>query len=297
MTQTQINDTDLEQALQNATGKLPFGMTNDYLFRAVFQKNNYALCGLIRSLLHIDEEIPLTAEITNPIILGESISDKEFRLDINVIINKHQRLNLEMQVADHLNWPNRSLCYLCRSFDQLNHGEAYTNIKPVIHIGFLDFTLFKEYPEFYSKYLMMNTQNHHIYSSNFDLRVLDLNHIELATDEDRQYQIDYWAALFKAKTWEDIKMISEKNPYINDASKTIYLMTEEERIQKRCYDREDYYASLRSHEIYIAELEGKVNEKDILIAEKDNVINEKDSVIADQARIITELQAQLNRKK
>lgn len=208
MTQTATNDTCLEQALQNATGKLPFGMTNDYLFRAVFQKNNYALCGLIRALLHIAEDIPLTAEITNPIILGESISDKEFRLDINVIINRYQQLNLEMQVADHLNWPNRSLCYLCRSFDQLNHGEAYTNIKPIIHIGFLDFTLFKDYPEFYSKYLMMNTQNHNIYSDKFDLRVLDLNHIELATDEDRQYQIDYWAAPFKAKTWED----SLKNP-------------------------------------------------------------------------------------
>lgn len=45
-------------------------------------------------------------------------------------------------------------------------------------------------------------------------------------------------------------------------------MTEEERIQKRCYDREDYYASLRSHEIYIAELEDKVNERDHVIAEK-----------------------------
>ena len=195
-----------------------------------------------------------------------------------------------MQVADHLNWPNRSLCYLCRSFDQLNHGEEYNCIKPVIHIGFLDFTLFKDYPEFYSKYLMMNTQNHNIYSDNFDLRVLDLNHVELATDEDRQYQIDYWAALFKAKTWEDIKMISEKNSYINEASKTIYLMTEEERIQKRCYDREDYYASLRSHETYIAELEGKVKERDTALAEKDNILAEKD-------RIIAELQAQLNKQK
>ena len=67
-------------------------------------------------------------------------------------------------------------------------------------------------------------------------------------------------------------------------------MTEEERIQKRCYDREDYYASLRSHEIYIAELEGKVNEKEQVIAEKNQAI-------AEQARIIAELQAQLEQQK
>lgn len=290
MTQTNTNDIYLQQAIENATGELPFSMTNDYLFRAVFQENNYALCGLIRALLHIDEDIPLTAEITNPIIIGESITDKEFRLDINVIINNYQRLNLEMQVADQLNWPNRSLCYLCRSFNQLNHGESYSNIKPAIHIGFLDFTLFKSYPEFYSKYMLMNTKNQNIYSDKFDLRVLDLTHIELATAEDRLYQIDYWATLFKAKTWEDIKMVTKKNPYINEASKTIYLMTEEERVQKRCRDREDYYASLRSHEEYIAELEEKVN---MLITEKDSVLAEKDSALAEKDKIIAELKAQI----
>jgi len=30
--------------------------------------------------------------------------------------------------------------------------------------------------------------------------VLDLNHIELATNEDKTYKINYWAKLFNAKT-------------------------------------------------------------------------------------------------
>lgn len=136
----------------------------------------------------------------------------------------------------------------------------------------------------------MNIENHNIYSDKFDLRVLDLTQIELATDEDRQYQIDYWASLFKAKTWEDIKMIADKNPYIKEASKTIYQMTAEERIQKRCRDREDYYASLKSHEEYITELEEKVTEQSTIIAEQGNTIAEKD-------RLIAELQAQLAKQK
>lgn len=76
-----------------------------------------------------------------------------------------------------------------------------------------------------------------MYSSYFDLRVVDLTQIELATDEDKQFQIDYWAALFKSKTWEEMKMIAEKNEYLNEASKTIFHMTAEEQIQKRCQDR------------------------------------------------------------
>ena len=42
-----------------------------------------------------------------------------------------------------------------------------------------------------------------LYSDKFTLSVVNLKHIELATEEDKAYRNDYWAALFKAKTWED----------------------------------------------------------------------------------------------
>lgn len=48
----------------------------------------------------------------------------------------------------------------------------------------------------------MNVKKHYIYNDNFTLNVLDLSQIELATDEDKAYKMDYWAKLFKAKTWE-----------------------------------------------------------------------------------------------
>ena len=48
----------------------------------------------------------------------------------------------------------------------------------------------------------MNNNQHYIYNNNFTLNMLDLTQIELATEEDKAYKIDYWAKLFKAKTWE-----------------------------------------------------------------------------------------------
>lgn len=39
--------------------------------------------------------------------------------------------------------------------------------------------------------------------------MLNLSRIDLATVEDKQYHIDYWASLFKATTWEEIKMLDE----------------------------------------------------------------------------------------
>lgn len=59
--------------LASATGKIPFGMTNDYMFRAVLQKNNKVLRGLICSLLQLTEADIKSVAITNPIIIGEAI--------------------------------------------------------------------------------------------------------------------------------------------------------------------------------------------------------------------------------
>ena len=247
-------------SLEEATGALPFTMTNDYLFKVVLQENNHVLCELIRSLLHFPKEYEITAEIQNPIILGRSVENKEFILDIKVIVNHSKILNLEMQVKDELNWQNRSISYLSRSFDQTNHGQKYNEICPVIHIGFLDFTLFKNSPRFYSTYKLMETETHQIYSDNFDLRVLDLTQMDLATETDKKWQLDYWAALFKAKTWEELKAMANTNVFMDEACQTIFKMTADEWVQKCCYDREDYLASIASYQDLLKEKEDVITE-------------------------------------
>lgn len=123
--------------------------------------------------------------ITNPIILGEAVENKEFRLDINVPLNDQTMINLEMQVANKLNWKHRSVMYLCRSFDSLNHGQDYSKAKPAVHIGFLDYTLFDEHPEFYFIYKLLNVKTYPKYSDSIALSVVDLSRIDLATEEDK----------------------------------------------------------------------------------------------------------------
>lgn len=177
---------------QNASGPVRFNMTNDYMFRAVLQKNNKVLRGLICSLLHLSEKEVISAEITNPIILGDSIDNKEFQLDIHIRLNNQMMINLEMQIVNKLNWQNRSILYLCRAFDQLEHGQEYLEAKPAMHIGFLDYTLFDEFPEFYATYKLFNVKRHYIYSDNIALSVVNLSQIDLATEEDKKYHIDHW---------------------------------------------------------------------------------------------------------
>ena len=62
----------------------------------------------------------------------------------------------------------------------------------------------------------------HLYSSKFSIHVLDLTRIDLATAEDQNYEIDRWAKLFKAKTWEELRMIAKNNPDLLQASNDLY---------------------------------------------------------------------------
>lgn len=251
-----------DQEFLNVSGQVPYRMMNDYLFRAVLQSNNKALRGLICALLHLAEEEVFSVEITNPVVLGETVTDKEFRLDINVILNNRTLINLEMQIANKLNWRERSVMYLCRSFDQLNHGQDYTEAKPVIHIGFLDYSLMEESPEFCASYKLINTKSYQKYSDSLTLYVIDLSHIELATEEDKRYHIHEWAMLFKATTWEEVRMIASKDEYLKEASQTMFRMSADDLIRKRCRDREEYYQDLRNYERVIAEKERSIEENE-----------------------------------
>ncbi len=269
----------LATTLLEASGTIPYNMTNDYMFRAVLQSNNKVLRGLICSLLHLTEADIYSVEIMNPVILGESLWQKEFRLDINILLNDNTLINLEMQVINKHNWSNRSISYICRSFDQLYRGQGYQEARPVIHISFLDYTLFPDVPEFYAIHKIMNIKNHHIYSDNFTLNVVDLSQIALATEEDKAYHIDEWASLFKSTTWEELKMLASKNDYLSEASETIFRLSTDAQIQKQCQDREEYYQDLRYYENTIAQQRAAISNMSYEIAKKKSDLAEKDSEI------------------
>ncbi len=227
-------------------GKLLYKLTNDYMFRAVFQKNHNALKGLLSALLKIPKDNIVDITILNPIILGENIDEKTCVLDLHLHLNNNEYINIEMQVSDLGDWPERSITYLCRSFDQLQRGEPYSNIHTTIHIGIVDFNLSHLTPNFYSEFKLMNVKNHEIYSDKFVLRVLNLKALEDDSIKKEPNDLYDWARLFKATTWEEIKMLAEKNADIQETVVTLKELTNDEKIKLQCEARERYEHDMAS---------------------------------------------------
>ena len=222
------------------SGKLRYTLTNDYLFHIVFQRNTKILRGLLCSLLNLSDDEIVDIYLENPIDPGEKVDDKTVILDLLISLNNNRKINIEMQLLNRNDWPERSLIYLCRSFNNLTSGQDYIDVMPTIHIGILDFTLFPEYPEFYAHYAMKNIKNDNVYSDKLLLNVLDLNQMHLATKEDIQSGLAHWARLFKAETWEDLKMLASEYRDFEDITDTMQQALEDKKIRLQCEARERY---------------------------------------------------------
>ncbi len=277
---------------QSASGPIDYQMTNDYMFHAVLQKNPKVLKSLICSLLDLHPDDIRSIQILNPINLGASIDNKTFILDINILFNNNTLINLEMQVKNLPNWEDRSLSYLCRAFDQLQKGMDYAAAKPAVHISILNFTPFPDLPEFYASYKLLNEKNHQIYSDKFSLRMLDLTCIHLATPHDLACRLDCWARLFKAATWEEIKMIAEHNADLLEASETLYTLNADYMIRKQCEARADYY---KLHNTIDQKLNTLSAENQCLSAKVEN-LSSKNQCLTSKNQCLTSENLSLNSK-
>ena len=166
-----------------------------------------------------------------------------------------------------------------RSYDNVVKGDEYINVKPVYHIGFLNYTLFPEYPEFFAKYRMMNIKNHNVYTTKFNLYVVDLTQIELATQEDVDTGLVYWTQVFKAKTWEELRQMAERHQELQEATEALYVYNQDEIVKEQCRARQDYYNHERG-------IQKRLEEARIALEESKTELMKSNAIIESQKEVV-----------
>ena len=147
---------------------------------------------------------------------GDYPEDRESILDIRVHMNYQRKINLEMQLLPYPYWEERSLFYLCKMFaDNFRKGNTYCLLRECIHISILGFQL-KQADCFYEKVRLMKDSGK-VYSDKLGLRMLYLNQLEKASEEEKQTDIYRWAKLISAKDWEVLTNMAKTNEYMEAA--------------------------------------------------------------------------------
>lgn len=257
---TAKKNTLLSNSFRDATGDIHYNMLNDYMFRVVLQNSLPALQNIIAAVLRVNPDVISEIVINNTIIPGDTLDEKEYRMDISITFNNSGRIDIEMQICNLKNWTSRSLHYLCREYEKcLERGIDYGVEHTAYQIGFLDYTLFEDHVKFLSSFELCDTEDHYKYNRNFALYVIDLTQIDNASEEDKTRELDRWCRLFKAKTWDELKNIVKEDYTMEAVAEEMYINNSDEIIKKRCQDREEYLARDRWFE---AELKKAREERD-----------------------------------
>jgi predicted transposase/invertase (TIGR01784 family) len=269
---------------KDATGIIEFTLKSDILFHYVMQKSKAALLGLVCSLKGLSPAEVRDIIVVNPIDLNTL--GKETVMDLKLILNNNEILNIELQVYTDKYWIQRSILYLCRAYDSIGEGDDYSKLKPTTHICITDQDLIPGEPEFYAEYLLLNTKNHTPYTKKFGIKVLSLNQTNIATEDDINNNLVYWASIFKATTWEEFKALAAGDPAMEEVGNLILELNTDNQA-KELLEGQRRYREMMASQYTAGYTDAEDNYKSI-IADKDAAIADKNATIADMNAMLSD---------
>jgi len=153
----------------------------------------------------------------------ENLGDKFCRLDINMTVNG-QRVDLEVQVCNEGDYPERVMYYWAREFSSaLLTGQGYSTLPRTIVISIIDFPLF-ECEEYHSFFQPLEVTRHTLLSDKMGFHFFELPKLPSDVSEDDMLLL--WLSLFKAETEEELEKIKEMEvPVMSQAINAYYTIT------------------------------------------------------------------------
>ena len=167
-----------------------------------------------KALLGSEERKTLTLNFINAILNREgsnaftsvTFSDKEIVppridgklsfLDVLVKMDDGTRVHVEVQVLMDEYMFNRSLYYWGRIYSrELEKGNLYGDLSPVITINLLDFNQFPQYQTYINTYHITNDDTHDILTNHLEMHFIELKKIHIS-DIKKLKRSERWIAYF-----------------------------------------------------------------------------------------------------
>ncbi len=227
----------------------------DFVFKKLFAENTDILINMINAVLKLSGNQRIrSAEVKNPIILSEEIKQKFIVLDILAIDKSGRQYEIEMQVRRYESYSKRALYYLSRIYaGQLDSGENYEELMPVIGIHFLDYELFPEHSGFHFRFEMTDIRYPGLkLTDDMTLHVFELPKFRnMAENGHFGDDLSEWLHFFNYAHKEDKTMrAAYKNPAIHKAFDVLETLSADEKNRRLAQMREDALRNERSELLY-----------------------------------------------
>ena len=221
----------------------------DFCFKELMEEPEVRR-GFISAVLGIRPEEIIQTTLLPTHLRKESLEEKLGILDVRVLLNGDIQINMEMQVAPFELWAERSLFYLGKMYiDQIKEGEDYDVLKKCIHIGILDFVMFQEDEEFYSRFHIWEDQRHRKYTDKLEVHILELPKLDRYRYP--QTELLKWARFINAERKEDLEMIAKTDKFLGKAYEALTNLSADEKKRLEYEAREkairDHHHQMKSN--------------------------------------------------
>ncbi len=174
---------------------------NDVAFRKIFGDENKKeiLISFLNNILDFTgtgkEIIDIT--IKNPYQVPKLKELKETILDIKAVDKRNIHYIIEMQVFHTTAFEKKVLYYVSKAYyQQLNRAEDYPKLNQVIFLGFLNFSLFQQNPNYTSRHLILDEKTNENHFQDFELNFVELPKFTKSLEELKDIK-DKWIYFVK----------------------------------------------------------------------------------------------------
>jgi len=187
----------------------------DYAFKKVFGsiENKDILIEFLNSILDLKYPIK-DLTIVDPYNIPMLKGMKDTYVDVKAILEDNSKVIIEMQVLNHEGFEKRILYNIAKNYSaQLNKGEDYNLLNPIIAITITDFIMFDDIKNYISYFKLIEKKEFIKYSDDIELIFIELPKFN--------------------KSLKELKTIQEKYIYfIKNAGSLEYIPKELENLKK-----------------------------------------------------------------
>lgn len=230
-----------------------FGLTNDFLFKAVFgqEANKKLTICLLNALLQLEGAKQIKEiEILNPFNLQNYKEDKLSVLDTKVKDATGNSYNIEMQVRNENAFIKRFSYYISKLYSsQLQKDELYNKLKPAIGIAILGYDLFPQSNNIDEVFLFKNKENNIVFNDIMIMHFIGLTKLAQDKKIKEMTKFEKWVyLLYNSKKYatKDSKIPSEMESEVGMAEVVdcVKKSNSDKYLRARMEDRENSLIAL-----------------------------------------------------
>ena len=173
----------------------------DYAFKKIFgsEQSHDILISFLNAILYNGHNTIEQIEILNPYLAPRIRGVKDTYLDVNADLNNNTTVIIEMQVLNVDGFEKRILYNAAKAYSlQLETGEDYTLLDPVIALTITDFEMFPELNQLISRFILKEKE----YLIDYPIYDIELVFVELPkfkkAIDDLETLADKWLYFLKS---------------------------------------------------------------------------------------------------